>query len=385
VTDSSPDRLSPRSLLRARVAAHVTVLEAEPGPYLRLDAAGRWTAYRAGEGIVRRTLDGRVARHVGGRFELLSAERGPAEHGRAYGVLQSLDSAVRERADEDLELLGSRAELAQRLEEALRWTPARMAAHESALREAWPEPTLILPPHRYRDLVVLPAMGCPNHRCGFCAFYRDRPFRVLDDATFEAHLENVAEVLGPARAERDGIFLGSASALSLRDDLIVDRLGRIAARLGTPRRGIASFLDPDRAPARTATAWVRLREAGLVEATIGLETGLPRLRERAGKSADLDALVAGARAMIDGGVRVGLTVLVGLGGPDEEAEHRRATVEVIARIGLRPEDHVHLSPLAADMLPVGESPALEPWREALAGATEARVAPYLVERFAWLA
>ncbi len=260
-----------------------------------------------------------------------------------------------------------------------------MRAHGVALQRAWPEPTRILPPHRYRDLVILPATGCPNHGCGFCAFYKKRPFRVLDDQAFENHLQAVVDALGVAIAERDGLFLGSASALSLNDTLLLKRLARVRTAIGIPRRGVAAFLDPDRAPSRSAQAFAALREAGLVEATLGLETGQPDLRRRLGKRADLSDVRAAIDAMRTAGVGVGLTVLVGLGEHDDEHRHRDATVALLASLDLGTRDFVHLSPLVRPGFGRVPEVVLRAWRRALITTTPARVAPYLIERFAWLA
>lgn len=366
----------------ARVAPHVTVLAAEPDAYLRLDAAGRWTGHADPRRSLRRALDGSVLRIEAGRFRPLGARAAREAHRAARHTLRRF---ARDARRGRLAVQGDPAALARRLQAAQAWDPARMVAHERALRAAWPEPTPVLPPHRYRDLVVLPAVGCPGGACRFCTLYRGRPFRPLDADAFEAHLQALEDVLGPARRERDGIFLGSASALSLPDDVLLDRLSRLRARWGLPRRGVAAFLDADHAPARDPRSWAALGRAGLTEATLGLETGLEDLRAASGKRGDLRALLAQARAVRAGGLRLGLTVLVGLGGPRREPAHRRATVARIRALSLGPRDLVHLSPRVGGEDAEQARRELPAWRRALACATRARVVPYRLERFAWLA
>lgn len=361
------------------------VVEVQDRLYLRLDAAGRWIAFGEGRAMFRRTVDGRVLRPVGTGFEALTDAQTETVDGwvvrRAGELAEALDGIDATR----LTLDGDRAALERALARAACGDVERPAETRRRYDAAYPEPVPILPPHRYRDLVVMPATGCPNHNCAFCAFYRDRPFRVLDDAAFADHLTAVQDLFGEALAERDGIFLGSASALTIPDEVLVRRLGAVVEAFGAPRRGIASFYDPDRGRPRAAADWARLGDAGLVESTLGLETGLPALRAAQGKSDDVERVVSVAAAQKAGGLSLSVTVLVGLGGEGEADAHRRATVELLGRMPLGAGDRVYLSPLAGD-LPAKRLPEeLGRWREALAGATPARVGDYRIERFAWFA
>jgi radical SAM superfamily enzyme YgiQ (UPF0313 family) len=243
----------------------------------------------------------------------------------------------------------------------------------------------ILPPHRYRDLVVQPATGCPNHRCRFCAFYRGRPFRVLDDEAFAEHLEAIGTLFGAALAGRDGVFLGSASALTLPDDLLLARMRAVADAFGRPRRGFAAFLDPDRGPERDASGWARLAGAGLVEAALGLESGHAPLRAAMGKSDDLARVARTVAALGEGGVAATVMVLVGLGGAEHGDRHREATADFVGGLELGPRDRVYLSPLIDGAPDLVGAAARAAWRDDLAGRTAARIGDYRAEHFAWLA
>jgi hypothetical protein len=228
-------------------------------------------------------------------------------------------------------------------------------------------------------------VGCPNAACSFCTFYRGRPFRILGDAEYRAHLEAVRDLFRSARTARDGIFLGSGSALSIPDPVLLDRLRLTCLVFGRPRRGLAAFHDPDHSPRRAGGDWARLRAAGLAEAHLGLETALPSLRAEAGKSPDLARFEAAVRDEKEAGLVMSVSVLVGLGGPARAAEHRDATVRFLLGLPLGPADRIYLSPL----VPAGGGAVLVEevgrWRADLVGRTRARVSDYRVERFAWLA
>jgi len=372
--------------VRARLDRYGLVVEDEArAECLRFDAEGRFTAWSRGLTVVRRGLLGDVFVRRAGRSEPTSPDDA-----------SSFATDIARRAREiglDLERGALRVgeggaasdDVRAALTRAAAWDAARHDAQARRARGVYPDGIPILPPHRYRDVVVEPARGCPNGRCSFCAFYRGRRFDVLDDATFDAHLADVVGLHGAALASHDGVFLGSASAASLGNDVLLRRLARLDAVLGRRSRGVAAFLDPDRAPRRTAADWARLVDAGLVDLTVGLETGDAGLRTEAGKSGDVAAFVDGVRGAKAGGARVAVCVLVGLGGLASADRHREASREALARLGLDAGDHVYLSPLTGSLPPdrlVAEERA---WREATAGATAARVSPYGADAFVALA
>ncbi len=374
-----------RPRILARADERGVVVEVEDRLYLRLDAAGRWIAFGEGGAMFRRAVDGRVLRPGAEGFETLSDAEADAVDGwvvrRAGEVVEALAAVPAG----DLVLEGRADALHDALARAACGAVERPADTRRRYDAAYPEPVPILPPHRYRDLVVQPATGCPNHACAFCAFYRDRPFRVLDDEAFAAHLEAVRDLFREALAERDGIFLGSASALSIPDDVLVRRLVAVRDAFGVPRRGVASFHDPDRGRLRTPADWARLVAEGLVEATLGLETGLADLRREQGKSADVDRVVSTAAGLKEGGMAVSVTVLVGLGGEERADAHRRATVATLARMPLERADRIYLSPLAGALPAERLREEVDRWRRALADCSGARVGDYRIERFAWFA
>ena len=374
--------MSPRPPLHVRVSARAAVYEIEDRLYLRLDAEGRWSAFAERGAIFRRRVDGGVVRARGRRFETLDDEGAAVVHAwvgrRAAALLETLASGAPNSSEGDVEALA-------RLRGAAHWSRERLLGECERFQAAYPEPIPILPPHRYLDVVLLPATGCPNHACTFCTLYRDRPFRALDDGAFDRHLSAVGALFGRALGERDGCFLGSASALSLPDPVLRRRLRRIRQVLGPLRRGVAAFLDPDRAPRRMAGDWARLSEEGLVEATLGLETGWEPLRERLGKAGDLSVFRDTVEKAKAGGLDLSLTVLVGLGQDEaEERAHLEGTAAFLRGLPLDRGDRIYLSPLVGDgALRVRPQPRR--WRDALAEVTAARFADYRIDLFAWLA
>ncbi|MHC5011750.1 MAG: radical SAM protein, partial [Planctomycetota bacterium] len=336
------------------------VFEVDGYGYLRVDELGRWQGVGRLGTFFRRTVDGRVVRRERASWAVCGERRTTAAHRLAREMARALRRRMQAQPPS-----GDHADLVDRLERAVTWSPARLRDETARARRAYPEPVEVLPPHRYRDLVLQPATGCPNHACSFCAFYRDRPFRVQSEAAFDRHLEAVQRALGRSAFARSGLFFGSGSAASLTDEILLARLARVREVFGVPRRGVAAFLDPDHAPARGPEAWERLARAGLVDLTLGLETALPSLREAAGKNGDLTRFLDVTVAVKAAALRVALTVLVGLGGREHEESHRSRTCAWIAGLPLDASDTVYLSPLAGADEGAGAKTDLEAWRKRL--------------------
>jgi len=379
VTTPAP---APDVRLRVRADAHgVVVEEASDGAYLRCDAEGHWTAWHRAGGMLRRALDGRV--HALGAAvarPLADAEAG-AVHDAAARSAATFAAALDAPVARDVDVVGDLDLARALLRRAATHDAAWGREAEARARAVYPEGIPILPPHRYRDLVVTPARGCPNAQCTFCAFYRDRPFEVLPPEAFDAHLAALAALLGRAVDAYDGVFFGSASAASIPDAVLLDRLARTRAAFGPRRRGVATFLDADHAPRRTPARWARLVEAGLGDVTVGLETGLASLRASVRKSADVARFVAAVAAAKGAGVRIAVCVLVGLGGAAVADAHRAATVAAVASMPLDARDLVYLSPLEGALSDDAVAAETAAWRAALAPATPARASHYPAEGF----
>ena len=369
--------------LRARLRDDEVTAHLGDEVALHADAEGRWITFRSGEAAaMRRTLAGEVvSRAPGGDLREVSGV-GEA-HAAVCAAAEAVRAEVRTLPASELAITGGDvAELDRRLARVAAWTAQRHAAEAARFAEAYPEPVPILPPDRYKDVVVLPALGCPSNACTFCAFYRGAAFQILDRPGFRAHLPRVGALLGRGLGRRDGVFLGSASALSLSQRRLLDVLAEVSAWLGAPpRRGVGAFLDPDHAPARGAAEYRELAEAGLAQATLGLETGLSELRATLGKHPDLARFEAASRGLGAAGIRRAITVLVGAGGEARRLAHRDATAAALTRLDLGPRDIVYLSPLDGSLGAGATRAEVEALAEAVAGATPAKPTPYRVDLY----
>ena len=297
----------------------------DSGLSIRLDAEGRWSSFRIQGRFYRRCLDGQVVQ--GAEAHLLDKSQAQVIYQQVWAWLNRLNSS------ESL------------IVQSQSYTPEAYQALSQHYFDAYPEPVSILPPDRYGDLVIQPARGCPNRRCRFCAFYKDKPYAVLNKSQLEQHLRDIERLFGKAIYARQGIFLGSANAMALSQRRLTDCLQLINRRLGAVKRGVAAFADPDFSAPRTEADWQALYKLGLRHIVIGLETGWSALRTKLGKSGDLTQVQRMIEASKRQGITVGLTVLTGAAKQSGQHQQIEETVSFLAQQSLTEKDIVYLSPL----------------------------------------
>ena len=336
---------------------------------LKLDVRGRWQSYRTGFHFYRRCMNGDVVTQKG--EQRLNASE-------TDNLLTEINRTIKGL----LKYFSLNQRVCSVLQSALCFDSGYYRDLADQYRTVYPEDVPILPPDHYGDLVVQPATGCPNRRCTFCAFYKDKPFKVLSSEEFEQHLSGIESMLGGQLHSRDGLFIGSANAMALSQRRLVGYLNQIDQRFGSFKRGIAAFADPDFSAPRNAGQWQELAELGVTRLVIGLETGWDKLRGRLGKSSDLTNVVKTVEASRQAGMSVGITVLTGASQSEEAQQNLEESGRFIARLGLLKNDIVYLSPLERGS--TGQARALAEQAEMknrLAQITAAKVVGYQMKRF----
>ena len=335
----------------------------------RFDRTGRFEALAEPGRAVRRGLDHRMVESVAvgpgaGSYRQYRDLEDSESDGVIAGALAAVDRAKRSGAPDIPEAAFRRMRF---------WTPDVLRLDRGAFRMAY-QPVAILPPDRYRDVVVQITHGCSYNRCAFCDFYRDRPFHIQTDAELRAHLHRVVSFFGERLQDRTGLFLGDGNALVTPFARLAQMLGAVrealpAAEKGGPRGAIGAFMDTFDLKYKTDAQLRALRALGLDAVYMGLESGHDAVREGLRKPGTAQEACAAVRRLKEAGYRVGVMVLVGVGGPRWAEAHEQATSAALGQMALDRGDVIYLSPLVPPApAPDGQTEWLQPMApEELAG------------------
>ncbi len=194
----------------------------------------------------------------------------------------------------------------------------------SALR--YEEP-VYRPPSEAGSLILQATIGCSHNGCAFCYMYKEKPFRMKPWEELETEIRYAAERWPGTRR----IFLADGDAFVLGTEKLERILDALRASFPEIQR-IAAYATPQNLLRKSVDEMRRLREKGLSILYYGVESGDPELLERIGKGATPDEIAEGCRKANEAGIKLSVTVVLGLGGREGSLRHARETAAVVSRI-----------------------------------------------------
>ncbi len=189
---------------------------------------------------------------------------------------------------------------------------------------------LYRPPSEARSLIFQSTLGCSHNGCSFCYMYKDRKFEVRDRDELSAEIEAMSRSYPDTRR----VFLADGDAMvqsTARLEKILDELGEAFPRL----QRVTAYAGPSNLLEKSVEELRRLREKKLSMIYYGVETGDPELLGMIGKGAGPDEMVEGCGRASRAGIKLSVTVILGLGGKKRSSAHARSTAALVSRIGPR--------------------------------------------------
>ncbi|MEZ5977318.1 MAG: radical SAM protein [Planctomycetota bacterium] len=193
------------------------------------------------------------------------------------------------------------------------------------------EGTLYRPPSEADSLILQATIGCSYNRCTFCGMYRDKRFRVRPLAEVVAEIEWARAEFGPDVAK---VFLADGDALVAKASYLESLCGELRDAFPTLRR-ISCYASPQSLQVRSVEEMARLREAGLTQYYLGVESGHDAVLERLEKGVDAAEMVRVASKATEAGVRLSTMILLGAGGRALSEAHARESARVVNAIAPR--------------------------------------------------
>lgn len=183
------------------------------------------------------------------------------------------------------------------------------------------------PPSEADSILLQVTTGCSHNRCTFCSMYKNSRFSIKDEATVMADIEFAA-----ANCRRQNrLFLCDGDALVLPQDRLRNILSAIRDRLPWVTR-VGTYASADSIERKTGDELEELRTLGLAIAYLGLESGDDVTLEHIGKNSDSASMIAMGRKIRSAGIKLSITVILGIAQKKRSLIHARETGRVLSAI-----------------------------------------------------
>jgi len=183
------------------------------------------------------------------------------------------------------------------------------------------------PPSEAYSILLQVTTGCSHNKCTFCGMYKGSRFTIKDEATIMADIDFAAQHC----RRQDRLFLCDGDALILPQAKLLKILKRIREKLPWIQR-IGVYANTKSIRRKTPAELEELRANGIGIAYLGLESGDDITLERIHKGADSSRMIECGRKIRDAGIKLSITVLLGVAGRERSQAHAIATGKVLSAI-----------------------------------------------------
>ena len=189
------------------------------------------------------------------------------------------------------------------------------------------EGIIIRPPSEAESLILQITVGCSHNRCTFCPTYKAKRFRIK---TFEEIKEDIDEAAQCGWAiER--VFLADGDALIVPQPRLMEIMAYLKEKLPRLRR-VGIYANAKGILKKTQDELRELKEAGLGIIYLGVESGDQVVLERVKKGTTYEKLLQAGRMVKEAGIKLSVTVLLGIGGRERSKEHAVATGRILTEM-----------------------------------------------------
>jgi radical SAM superfamily enzyme YgiQ (UPF0313 family) len=233
------------------------------------------------------------------------------------------------------------------------------------------EGNIIRPPSEANSILLQATVGCSRNKCTFCGSYLGERFKIKSDDIIMADIAFAAQ---NCRRQRR-VFICDGDALIIPQKRLKRILGAIAEQLPWVTR-VGVYANAKSLKMKSAEELAELRRLGLGIAYMGLESGDDATLKAVNKGADSALQVEMGRKARAAGIKLSVTVLLGLAGRERSEIHARETGRVLTAIDpeyvgalslmLIPGTPLHADYLAGRFTPLGPMELLRELRTLLA-------------------
>ena len=168
---------------------------------------------------------------------------------------------------------------------------------------------IIRPPSEADSILLQVTLGCSHNKCTFCGTFRGKRFNIKkDDIIFED-----IEFARTYCRQQNRVFLCDGDAMIVPQKRLVNILKQIKKRLPWVER-VGLYANTKSIGMKTDDQLKEVYDLGVKIAYMGLESGDDQVLKAIRKGADSRRMILMGRRLKASGIKLSVTVLLGLGG-----------------------------------------------------------------------
>jgi radical SAM superfamily enzyme YgiQ (UPF0313 family) len=185
----------------------------------------------------------------------------------------------------------------------------------------------IRPPSEANSILLQATVGCSHNKCSFCGTYKDKRFRIKDDDII------LSDILFASRYMRGikRLFIMDGDALIIPYRRLTWILDRIKEHLPWVTR-VGVYANTKGIKMKSLEELVHLKEMGLGIIYMGMETGDDQTLTAIRKGADSQRILVMGKKVKEAGIKLSVTVLLGIAGKERSLIHAKATGKLLSAI-----------------------------------------------------
>ena len=189
------------------------------------------------------------------------------------------------------------------------------------------EGNIIRPPSEANSILLQVTVGCSRNKCTFCGTYRGERFRIKPDRII---MDDIAFAAQYCRRQRR-VFLCDGDALIIPQKRLLEILQAIRNQLPWVTR-VGAYANSKSLKMKTAEELDALNANGLGILYLGLETGDDVTLKKINKGADSRQMIAMGQKARAAGMKLSVTILLGIAGRQRSRIHAEETGRVLSAI-----------------------------------------------------
>jgi len=190
------------------------------------------------------------------------------------------------------------------------------------------EGTCIRPPSEAYSILLQVTLGCSHNKCTFCSAYKEKRFAIKEDRIILSDILFASKYM----KQQNRVFLMDGDALIIPQKRLMWILDRIREHLPWVKR-VGAYANTKSIRMKTPEQLVALKNNGLGILYMGVETGDDEILKKVRKGTTAENIVRMGRKVRDAGIKLSVTVLLGIAGREGSLRHARLTGEVLSAIG----------------------------------------------------